>query len=739
VWGACEGAVGPVDEICNGLDDDCDDTTDEGCPCADGESRSCGSSEGRCELGTQVCAGGAWGACDGGVGPVEEACNDVDDDCDTATDDGLTRPCSTTCGSGTETCSAGVWGGCTAPVPGTEVCDGLDNDCDTTTDEGCGCVPPATRACGTDVGECVAGTQSCEAGGAWGACTGSVEPVAESCDNRDNDCDTATDDGLTRPCSTTCGSGTETCSAGAWGGCTAPAPGSETCNNVDDDCDTATDEGLTRSCSWACGSGTETCSAGVWSGCPTVTAVPPEGGTFPGTTAGTGSLAGTCGGGGASAPEKVYSWTPSQSGVAVIATCGSTLDTVLYLRRTTCTGTQVDCVDQGCASGTGSRLEVVVTGGTTYYIVVDGYSGSGPYTLTVTPPRTGGSFGFWQPTTTAGAPSARMRHTAVWTGSEMIVWGGFDGSFDLNTGARYNPATNTWATVNTTGAPGARSGHSAVWTGTEMIVWGGSDGSGVLANGGRYDPTSNSWTAIPTTGALEARQYHTAVWTGTRMVVWGGSGWTSGTYFNTGAVYNPSSGTWTSMTTTDAPTGRQDHTAVWDGTRMIVWGGQRSATYYGTGGRYLPGSTWSSTATSGAPSPRFNHTAVWTGSQMIVWGGRDSDRKGDGFFYDPASGTGGAWSAMTSTNPPLARDGHTAVWTGSVMIVWGGVDNWVTPLATGGCYSTGSGTWTDTATVDVPAARRLHTAVWTGSVMIVWGGSDETRALNTGGRYTPPP
>src|SRR4029077_3508266 len=47
-------------------------------------------------------------------------------------------------------------------------------------------------------------------------------------------------------------------------------------------------------------------------------------------------------------------------------------------------------------------------------------------------------------TATAGPPDARFRHTAVWTGSEMIIWGGADGSNDFNTGYRYNPATDTW-------------------------------------------------------------------------------------------------------------------------------------------------------------------------------------------------------------------------------------------------------------------------------------------------------
>ena len=101
-------------------------------------------------------------------------------------------------------------------------------------------------------------------------------PGAETCNNIDDDCDGTVDDGLTRP--TSCGvgacasTGTETCSAGSWGGntCTAGTPAAETCNNIDDDCDGTVDDGLTRPT--ACGvgacaaTGTETCSAGTWGG-----------------------------------------------------------------------------------------------------------------------------------------------------------------------------------------------------------------------------------------------------------------------------------------------------------------------------------------------------------------------------------------------------------------------------------------------------------------------------------------
>lgn len=79
--------------------------------------------------------------------------------------------------------------------------------------------------------------------------------------------------------------------------------------------------------------------------------------------------------------------------------------------------------------------------------------------------------------TSANAPQARMFHTAVWTGEEMIVWGGKYTSggewIELDDGAHYNPSTDKWTTMDNTGAPSPRYMHSAVWTGNEMIVWGG--------------------------------------------------------------------------------------------------------------------------------------------------------------------------------------------------------------------------------------------------------------------------
>ena len=201
-------------------------------------------------------------------------------------------------------------------------------------------------------------------------------------------------------------------------------------------------------------------------------------------------------------------------------------------------------------------------------------------------------------------PGPRTHHTAVWTGSLMVIWGGYDGSF-LNTGARYDPATDTWTPVSTTNAPSGRGEHTAVWTGSRMVVWGGGSGSSGLTNtGGRYDPTTDTWTPTSTANAPSARSGHTAVWTGSRMVVWGGN---DGETVNTGARYDPATDTWTPTSMANAPSGRYQHSAVWTDSLMVVWGGF-GGPYLNTGGRYDPATdTWTPMSTTNAPSARDGH------------------------------------------------------------------------------------------------------------------------------------
>jgi N-acetylneuraminic acid mutarotase len=243
------------------------------------------------------------------------------------------------------------------------------------------------------------------------------------------------------------------------------------------------------------------------------------------------------------------------------------------------------------------------------------------------------------------APAARQGHTAVWTGTEMIVWGGgympnaFDWS-NFNNGGRYNPVTNTWTSMSTTGAPVARGGHVAVWTGTEMIIWGGlgTSLSGSWNDGGRYNPQTNTWTAISSVNAPSGRHYARAFWTGSKMIVWGGQeSYAQSTLPNSGGIYDPATDSWTTISNT-VLTGRFGMVAAWTGTEMLVWGGQDGMANYGDGARFNPATmTWTKIMATGAPSARSFGTnahigGVWSGTRLIFFGGLTS-------AYAPLAGT----------------------------------------------------------------------------------------------------
>jgi hypothetical protein len=284
-------------ETCDLTDNDCDGDIDEGDP---GGGVACGTDEGECTFGTSACVGGNL-VCNGGVEPVAESCDFLDNDCDGTVDDGFDKlsdprfcgdctPCDLPfavegCSGGVCTiaaCEAGhvdfdgvATNGCElACTPtGAEVCDGIDNDCDTVTDEVT--LPPSF--CRT-AGECTGATVICAgaegircnykelaAGGAdieleTDGVTLKLEEVL--CDNADGDCDGGTDEpfglkgtscaedgtfGTTRKLGACRGTGTLICNGAMTGlACnitTAGAsPGNESCDNKDNDCDGHLDE-----------------------------------------------------------------------------------------------------------------------------------------------------------------------------------------------------------------------------------------------------------------------------------------------------------------------------------------------------------------------------------------------------------------------------------------------------------------------------------------------------------------
>lgn len=404
----------------------------------------------------------------------------------------------------------------------------------------------------------------------------------------------------------------------------------------------------------------------------------------------------------------------------------------------------------------------------------------------------------WTPLSVEGEPGMRSDHTLVWTGTEAIVWGGwgFIDAFNVEgDGAAYDPVTDTWRSLSASDAPSPRSLHSAVWTGSEMIVWGGCPHFQCFAthsDGASYDPGTDTWTALSATGAPSGRGQHTAVWTGDEMLVWGGNvGGPPADSVGDGYGYDPAGDTWRTLSIVDAPADRHRHTAVWTGSEMIVWGGLGDAGLLNTGGRYDPlADSWEATNVVDAPFQRLRHIALWTGDVMIVWGGcRDSEcsihvggsrydpaddsweaiteagspgarsqpgavwtgdemiihggcsggecqiSRNDGGRYDPVANS---WVVMDLPDNPGPRINHTAVWTGSEMIIWGGFREGSDVVLTGSSYDPATNTWTPTAIDGVAAARDSHTAVWTGTEMIIWGG--RVAGIGTtpiGARYNP--
>jgi Putative metal-binding motif len=211
----CEGAVEPVDEVCNSVDDDCDGTSDN-------VPGPCGVTRGECRPGTWRCEG-TVAVCAQPQGPMPERCDGLDNDCDgeideTPFDADLVTP--TACGSTVGICRPGILrcigGGklCEGGVePVAEACNGLDDDCDGTTDEGVNppgpCPAPGIPLGQAIRGECRPGTNVCVADGIAGKfeCQGGVGPVTETCDGKDNDCDGEIDDGATCPDGQGCADG----------------------------------------------------------------------------------------------------------------------------------------------------------------------------------------------------------------------------------------------------------------------------------------------------------------------------------------------------------------------------------------------------------------------------------------------------------------------------------------------------------------------------------------------------
>ncbi len=238
-----QAGIAPAAETCNGLDDDCNGSPDNGIA-----NLVAGTDVGECQTEVQSCVGGAFQVTQTGIGPTSEVCNGLDDDCNSANDDGIANIVTGSdvgeCRSQVESCISGSFQVTqTAIPPSAETCNGLDDDCNSVPDDGI-----ADIVTGSDVGECQTGIQSC-VGGAFQVTQIGIPPSQESCNGLDDDCNGVEDNGIADIVSGSdvgeCQSEVQSCVGGAFQVTQAGIlPTTEVCNGLDDDCDTVPDDNI---------------------------------------------------------------------------------------------------------------------------------------------------------------------------------------------------------------------------------------------------------------------------------------------------------------------------------------------------------------------------------------------------------------------------------------------------------------------------------------------------------------
>lgn len=329
-------------------------------------------------------------------------------------------------------------------------------------------------------------------------------------------------------------------------------------------------------------------------------------------------------------------------------------------------------------------------------------------TPTPTPAALGSLDGTWVPIAEAPIPG-RLGHSAVWTGTEMIVWGG-DPSSARSDGAAYDPASDTWRVLAT--APiDVRYLHVATWTGTEMLVWGGLDrADSGRSDGAAYDPARDRWRRLPAAPL---------VGTGSQAAVWARDRWIVVDGVPTGvdplrlgvAAYWPDTDSWSTLPGLELPSANAISVTS-SGEDLVLL----ATAFDGPARGFLlslgaPDPAWRSIADPPLDGMSSQGTELWTGTEVLV---RAAAAGGGGrvVAYDPNLDR---WRAASP--PPAGLGGGLNTWTGTLAIFG---------LGTGGMdrltvYDPGRDGW---LLLPRPGAeiRESATQTWTGDRLILWGG-----------------
>ncbi len=352
------------------------------------------------------------------------------------------------------------------------------------------------------------------------------------------------------------------------------------------------------------------------------------------------------------------------------------------------------------------------------------------------PDAAGLSHGTWSRLPAAPIPD-RSGVIGVWSGKELLLWGGASGpgQADMRAdGAAYDPRSRRWRVLPPAPISGRTSAAAHAWTGQELIVWGGYErGSRVIGDGAAYNPAANSWRRLAES-PLGARADAVATLTGTEVVIVGGHGG-DGRSDAAGAAYDPVTDRWRRLPAPPIPAGHEISYpfTVWTGSRLMVWWGWTHTEVEGNGIRigggfdrvdYDPAADAWSLAGPMEGRPHGINDVFWTGTELVIpaappWcASTCPSSAGSDLMGGRAGPDGLTWTP--TAHGPVDDAGGPALWTGAAIVR-------ISESFSAGTRAGDTAAW-DPATdrwfelrpaplVPVPGTA----AVWTGSEVLLWG------------------
>jgi hypothetical protein len=233
------------------------------------------------------------------------------------------------------------------------------------------------------------------------------------------------------------------------------------------------------------------------------------------------------------------------------------------------------------------------------------------------------------------AAEGHFSPVAVWTGSQMILWGGSTAAGAvMQSGGLYDLGTNQWTPIATTGSAPQTIGLAAVWAGSlGMLTFGGADASKVILSVYQYLPATNHWAKYKdiNPGGFVARKDAYVAWVNGKMVIWGGRTFANAPV-STGVLFDPVQKTWTVLPAPPAAAGPRaavQYEAGWigrSGTSAYLLGGVTTGTSVAQNGIAVDttSSTWTLIPAWDPAGEHRSGVGAWTGNEFVVWGGTNA-------------------------------------------------------------------------------------------------------------------